>query len=159
MNYIGIDNGVSGTIGIIDDDHYQFLKSPTRKTQDYTKAKKNITRIDGIKLKKQLKPFSTYKCILERPLVNPTRFFSTCSAMRSLEALLIVLEDINMSYQFIDSKEWQKAILPKGCQGTELKKASVDIATRLYPLFSDMYKKHGDADGILIAEYARRYKI
>lgn len=159
MGYIGIDNGITGTIGIINDNEYHFYPTPTKKSQDYTKAKKNITRIDGIKLRNILKEYSTYRCILERPLVNPTRFFSTCSAMRSLEALLIVLESLSISYMFIDSKEWQKSLLPKGCKGVELKKASVDIGKRLFPNFSQVFDKHKDADGILIAEFARRNKL
>lgn len=47
-----------------------------------------------------------------------------------------------------------KALLPKGCSGEELKKASLDIGNRLFPQFDNI--KHPDRDGILIAEYARR---
>ena len=38
---------------------------------------------------------------------------------------------------------------------TELKKASLDIASRMFPTHIDTIKKQKDGDGILIAEYAR----
>ena len=44
--YIGIDNGVSGTIAVLSPSGNHFGKIPTKKEQDYTKAKKNITRLD-----------------------------------------------------------------------------------------------------------------
>ena len=48
----------------------------------------------------------------------------------------------------------QKDMLPKGCKGEELKKASLDIGNRLFPSFKTV--KHPDRDGLLIAEWARR---
>ena len=85
---------------------------------------------------------------------NPARFEATCSAMRALEAELTVLELYQVPYIFVDSKEWQRELLPKGIVGApELKKASLDIGKRLFP---EVLLKHPDRDGILIAEYARR---
>lgn len=54
--YIGIDNGVTGSIGVIAEDRsvVSFWKTPIIKQQDYTKAKKNITRIDGVLLSRNL---------------------------------------------------------------------------------------------------------
>ena len=75
-------------------------------------------------------------------------------AVRAFEATIVALEQLHIPYQYIDSKEWQKALLPKGCKGKELKKASHDIATRLFPVIT--LKKNEDADGLLIAEYAKR---
>ena len=92
--------------------------------------------------------------LMERPLVNPSRFASTASALRCHEAELIMIEVMGIRHMFVDSKEWQKALLPKGCSGEELKKASLDIGNRLFPQFDNI--KHPDRDGILIAEYARR---
>ena len=158
--WVGIDNGISGTIGIVGNDiESVFVKTPTKYEQDYTKAKKLITRLDYSKF---MELFSSYNkndiCVcLERPLVNPTRFKSSTSALRCHEAELIMIEILGMKHIFLDSKDWQKVMLPKGCSGEELKKASLDIGNRLFPQFADV--KHPDRDGILIAEYARRMNL
>ena len=163
--WIGIDNGVTGTIGIINEEGhvYEFFKTPVIKCLDYTKAKKYIHRIDSVSLTKKL---SLYKpehgeldvlVLIERPMVNPTRFVATTSALRALEALLIIVESLGIPYKFIDSKEWQKAMLPKGIKGSiELKQASKEIGKRLFPQFAI---NHPDMDGLLIAEYGRIKKI
>lgn len=159
--YLGIDNGVSGTIGYISDKFAIIDKTPVMKVQDYTKAKKNISRINVTELTNEINTLmsglqiSGSECfaLLERPMVNPTRFASTVSAARALEATLNVLELLGIPYAFIDSKEWQKSLLPSGCSGDELKSASYDIGTRLFP---GATIKHPDKDGLLIAEYARR---
>jgi len=161
--YIGIDNGISGNIGIACGAYTSFHKTPTIFGQDYTKAKKNISRIDSPALLKLLtseialhtssKPF----CLLERPMVNPQRFASTTSALRALEATLVILETLGIGYRFVDSKEWQKELLPKGVKGSEeLKKASNDIGQRLFPQFINIA---ADFDGLLIAEWARRNNL
>lgn len=155
--YIGIDNGVTGTIGIVRyADKARLLMVPTKKVQDYTKAKKNITRLDAVAFKALLEPFAdNCMVVMERPMVNPQRFTATASALRCLEAELVVIEDLGIPYMFIDSKEWQRAMLPKGIKGSEeQKRSSLDIGNRLFPEFKDF--KHSDRDGILIAEYARR---
>jgi hypothetical protein len=92
--------------------------------------------------------------IIERPMINPTRFKASISAARSLEATQIIFESLGIPYMFIDSREWQKAELPKGYEGPELKKASMDIGCRLFPDKAELIKKHKDADGLLIAHYA-----
>jgi hypothetical protein len=159
--YVGIDNGVTGSIGIIDliKNETQFILTPVFAEQNYTKAKANISRIDTKKLTEILKPYIGMKVhvSLERPLVNPGRFKSTVSALRALEATLVVIEDLGFSRAYIDSKEWQKVLLPSGLKGSDdLKKASEDIGCRLFPQHADLIKKHKDADGMLIAEYSRK---
>ena len=159
--YIGIDNGVTGTIGIIgsrrtDDGGIkvvEFMNTPVVSRLKYTKTKANITRIDGKKLKRVLSGLIDPFVVMERPLVNPTKFNATTSALRAHEATLIVLEGLDIPHMFVDSKDWQKVMLPKGCSDKELKFASRDIGSRLFPQLD--YGK-GDADGILITEWARR---
>lgn len=154
--YIGIDNGVSGTIAVLTDNETIFVKTPVKKEQDYTKAKKIITRVDVSALKELLEPFANDAFILlERPLVNPNRFAATASALRCHEAELTVIEMLGIPFQFIDSKEWQKALLPKGCDDT--KKASLDIGNRLFPQFREF--KHPDRDALLIAVYGKRNQL
>lgn len=158
--FVGLDNGVSGSIGIIGNDiEPVFVKTPVKKEQDYTKMKKIVTRLDYSAF---MELFSKYNkndiCVLlERPLVNSQRFTASTSALRCHEAELIMLEIMGVRHMFIDSKEWQKIMLPKGCNGEELKKASLDIGNRLFPQFEDF--KHPDRDGLLIAEYARRKNL
>ena len=159
--YIGIDNGVSGGIGIITPaEQVAFIPTPTISQQNYTKTKGNISRLNFEKFWDIMEDqMQDHDCmvILERPMVNPGRFKATISAVRCLEAQLIVLESLKIPYMYVDSKEWQKEMLPSGIKGsTELKKASLDIGTRLFPQFEKEIKKQKDADALLIAEYARR---
>lgn len=158
--WVGIDNGVSGTIGIVGEGIEPiFVKTPVKKEQDYTKAKKIITRLDYSKFMELFSGLNKNDIcvVMERVMVNPQRFAATVSALRCHEAELIMIELLGCKHMFIDSKEWQKAMLPKGCTGDELKKASLDIGNRLFPQFEDV--KHPDRDGLLIAEYARRKNL
>lgn len=158
--WVGLDNGVSGSVGIVGNDiEPVFVKTPVKKEQDYTKMKKIVKRLDYSAF---MELFSKYNkndvCVLlERPLVNSQRFTASTSALRCHEAELIMLEIMGVRHMFIDSKEWQKVLLPKGCSGEDLKKASLDIGNRLFPQFEDV--KHPDRDGLLIAEYARRKNL
>lgn len=158
--YIGIDNGVSGSIGVIPFSGVdpRMIQVPIFNTYNYTKVAQKINRIDTNILHEFLSGISTPFAIIERPMVNPARFKATQSALRALEATLIVLEKLDIPYQFVDSKQWQKVMLPKGLkESAKLKKASLDTGRRLFPQFAYMYKK--DADGILIAEWARRSRL
>ncbi len=137
---ISIDNGVSGSIAIIKYAEVRLYKTPTVIMQDYTKSKQNITRLDVEKFISILNEFNLYKnleigsiAIIERPMVNPGRWKATKSALRCLEATLTVLESFQIPYRFIDSKEWQRELLPKELKKEELKKASLDIGVRLFP--------------------------
>lgn len=157
--YIGIDNGASGSIGVIGYNGTTFGAIPAKREQSYTKKKQEITRICAAGLRRILVEYSICPvfAIIERPFINPQMFRASVSAARALESVLVVLEEMNIPYQYIDSKEWQKSLLPSGIKGTtELKKASSDIGIRMFPDWADAIRRHGDADGILIAEYARR---
>lgn len=164
--YIGIDNGVTGSIGIIGDSDElpQYLKTPVRKTLSYTKKKQFVTRVDvhGLRCiiaEVQRGVSCRMVAVLERPMVNPTRFKASESALRALEATLIVLEGAGIAYQYIDSKEWQRALLPSGIRKHELKIASMDVGMRLFPTLADEICAQRDADGLLIAEYAKRQRL
>jgi len=51
-------------------------------------------------------------------------------------------------------------MLPHGVKGpAELKKASADIGKRLFPGQTEAIDKHKDADGLLMAEWARRLQL
>jgi hypothetical protein len=161
MLYIGFDNGVTNNgVGVINDrGEAKLYPLPVKKELSYTKEAKHISRIDFNLLRvlfgEIIADFNEayVKVGLERPMVNSTRFNASMSAIRALETTLIALEDAQWPYEYIDSKEWQKVLLPKGLKGSdELKKASLDIGKRMFPGLN--IKK--DADGLLIAEYLRR---
>lgn len=155
--YVGIDNGVTGSLALLLNSTTQFMPVPVYKEQSYTKKKQQITRIDFPALLKILATWKPARAFIERPFVNPHGFKATASALRALEATLIAVEQIGLSYQYVDSREWQKVMLPAGIKGTpDLKRASVDIGCRLFPQYADSIRKHKDADSLLIAEWARR---
>ena len=158
---IGVDNGVTGTIGIVGEGlEPKIYHTPVKKELNYTKKKDNITRLDANGFSDILKQFDAkdVMVVMERPMVNPTRFKSTTSALRCFEAQLILIEHLGLAYCYVDSKDWQRELLPKGIKGAdEQKKASKDIGNRLFPQLADF--KHSDFDGLLIAEYARRKNL
>jgi hypothetical protein len=159
---IGIDNGVSGSIGMIQPSsgEYTFNKTPVQSYQDYTKKKKNVNRVIPSEFIEIITKFPGRKfALIERPMINPRKFTATISAVRCMEAQLQLLESLNISYDFCDSKEWQKTLLPAGCKGEALKTASRDIGIRLFPEVEEIIRKQKDADGMLIAEYARRSRL
>lgn len=91
--------------------------------------------------------------LLERPYCNPAGFNASMLAARALEATLVIVDLLKLDYQFVDSKEWQHVMLPKGIIGRdELKKASAETGRRLFPAVK--FKK--DADSLLMAEWAKR---
>jgi Holliday junction resolvasome RuvABC endonuclease subunit len=115
--YIGIDNGVSGAIAISSDGkQYHISKMPVFKDRDYTKKPRKISRISAPvlagRLKRVLDGFEEVVIGIERPMVNPTRFRSSVSALRALEATLIAIEEACVDkiteIRYIDSKQWSK---------------------------------------------------
>ena len=158
--YIGIDNGITGSIGVLGKERI-FALTPIKQEQDYTKKHQRISRLDTSEMLYMMFSYTTGSqhvlVLLERPLVNPSKFRATVSAVRCLEATLTVLEALSIPYEYLDSRQWQREMLPKGIKGsTELKRASRDIGIRLFPEFSEEIEAHGDADGLLMAEWARR---
>jgi hypothetical protein len=158
--YVGIDNGTSGAIGVVSDNSTLnfWWPTPIKNELSYTKTKQYISRVDFPKLMELFKDGILcwnvpVRVVMERPRVNPKQFKTTLSAMRSLEATLILIEDLKLPFSYVDSRDWQKDMLPSGIQDKELKKASKQIGKRLFPT-TDFGKS--DCDAILIAEWARR---
>lgn len=154
--FIGIDNGVSGAIGIVNGVRTEWWPMPVRKELNYTKAKKWINRVNTNHLKFYIEGITDDAiALIERPMVNPGRFQATISAVRCLEATLIVLEECNIPFQYVDSRQWQKDMLPSGLEGDELKAASLEIGRRMWPTI----KFKPDADAMLLAEWGRRKNL
>lgn len=151
-HYIGIDNGVSGSIGILGPQLIAFHRTPVHKERSYTKDEKNISRVDVAELRKLVQGYPEDTLVLvERPMVNPRRFAATLSAVRALEATLIVLEESNYFIRYVDSKEWQSVMLPKIVGSDELKAASLKLGNEMFP----GQKFKSDADSLLMAHWAR----
>jgi hypothetical protein len=154
-NFIGIDNGVTGSIGIISNGSAIFFETPITKCLSYTKSPQHIKRIAWNDLLNILPRDGL--ALIERPMINPRAFKASESALRSLESIIIVLEMLDIEFNFIDSKEWQRHFFSSGIIGKdELKKASLMIGMELFPEYAEKIKKHKDADGLLIAEYLRK---
>lgn len=156
MNYIGIDNGVSGSVAVLDENGavLYYGLTPVIKCLNYTKTKAWINRVNHRELGLLLEKYSdNSRCAIERPLVNPGRFKATLSALRALESTQIILETLRIPYEFMDSKEWQRVLLPAGLEKEELKIASNEVCKRKFP--SVELKKLGDGDSLLIAEHLR----
>lgn len=160
--YIGVDNGVTGSLAMIRAEESAMVEVPVVRQQSYQKEKAQITRIAYHDLVACLSEWVRHSrgyafVVIERPYVNPKGFKATASALRALEATLIAVESLGLPYAYVDSRQWQRQLLPKGVRGTsELKLASRDIGIRLFPQLSDAVTRHGDADSLLIAEWARR---
>ncbi len=148
-----IDNGVTGGITILHPDKSVFYSTtPVKKVKNYTKVEAHLHRIDTKKLETILcKLPKDTMVFIERPMINPGRFKASISAVRALEATLIVLEDLNLKYRYVDSKEWQSYMLPDIVGSEELKKASLAKGKELYPDLE--YDK--DADSLLLALWVK----
>lgn len=166
--WCGIDNGVTGSISFINEDpetgYYktEFMLTPVISQLSYQKTKvKHMNRIDFPKLfgiMKEHKEWSDRMVIgIERPMINSTRFDASLSARASLEAMLIMFDMLEVPFTYIDSKSWQKMLLPPNLKGSpEQKKASMDVGCRLFPEHKELIIKHKDADGLLIGLYMKR---
>lgn len=154
--YCGIDNGVSGSIGLLyPDGTNSFVLTPVIKELSYTKEKQFIHRINWKELLTNI-PKGSF-VLIERPMVNPRAFTATSSALRALEATLIIVEMLECEFIYIDSKEWQREFIASSVIGHDkLKEASKKIGIEIFPNHTTKITKHGDADGLLIAEYGRR---
>ena len=169
--FVALDNGVTGSVGIITVDYEkgavdsEFFLTPVRRELSYQKSKTAYrTRLDYFKMHEILENLknSVDRIVLsmERPMINATRMTASLSAIACLEAMLILLEDLEIPFSYMDSKEWQKAMLPAGLKGSdEQKKASMDVGCRLFPQHKELIQRHKDADGILMAEYLHRKGI
>jgi hypothetical protein len=179
--FIGIDNGITGSICVLDEGGkcLVYVPTPTQKTLNYTKAKEYVTRVTIKALADLLSPYAKdATVVLERPMINPGRWAASVSAIRCDEATRGVLEALGAKLIYVDSREWQTPMLPnrkavtkanKTCTAeeraqikkqaaafaNETKALSLMVAQRLFPYL--MFKKDGDA--VLMAEWARRNNL
>lgn len=156
MTIIGIDNGASGSVGIIRDGAaVHFGPVPTQDYLHYGKKGTISQRLDRAALKTLLDPYSlllSVRVYVERPFTaGPRMMNAAISAARFFEATIITLEDLGLGYEVIDSGVWQKPILGNVKGSAELKHASKLRGLQQYPPWRDAIVKQGDADALLIA--------
>ena len=162
--FLACDNGVTGSISIINsiDSSSLFVKTPAKVEQSYTKKKQNISRIDWLALDDLLLQYRNRQdtiVILERPMTNAMRVMATISGARAFESTVCCVERAGLGYEVVDSKQWQSVMLPSGVKKDQLKKTSADLGIRLFPHLQSIITKHGDADSLLMAEWARRINL
>lgn len=180
--YIGIDNGVSGSIAVVDSRGRLLLYAPTpvEMRQDYPKAKDMGNRVIPHALREMLAPYAENSTtVVERPVTNPmSGWKSIKSTLYCHEATRVIMEELGMRYQYVSSGDWQRPMLPnlksvpraKAGLSKEEKKAhkaritdvkkqtkvqSLETGRRLFP--GQKFKI--DADAALMAEWARKEKL
>lgn len=167
MKILGLDNGTTGSLSVYDTNlNIMTVHAlPVKKELDYTKEVKHITRIDypGMcELLTQIKKDTNndIHVYMEKPFTGGAIFMqNSIKAFRCFEAELIALEECEIGYTVINSKDWQKKVLPHGIKGSaELKKAALDVARRLYPYLSEKLTKE-NADSVLIAHHFKTEAI
>ncbi len=163
MKIIGLDNGTTGSLAVYDtESNIMALHSlPTKHELSFQKKAKHITRIDFPGLCELLTRIKSgandIHCFMEKPFSGGSRMINTSIlSHRCFEAEIIALEECEIGYTVISSKIWQRNLLPKGIVGSkELKKASYDVAKRLYPYLAEKLNT-SNADSVLIAHNFKR---
>lgn len=156
------DNGTTGTVGWMGyRGMSKMVEVPTKKRASFHKNPRATTVIDIKELERIICNWMDWGytepgaviAYRERPMINPKRWLASLSAIRADEAETIMLEQMGIKYQYVDSKAWQRHILPSsGKAGTTseiLKAESKEIGLKMFRSLSDIIEKHGDADGIL----------
>lgn len=164
--FIGIDNGVSGSVAILDQTGavLAYFRTPVFETLSYQKNASRIHRIATQLLENRLREFvprgTEGHILVERPMVMPARFAATVSALRAYEATLITAERVlpHFACETIDSRSWQKEMLGEGHKGPQLKVASAQRGGELFPGQKPMIASLKEADALLIAEWGRRHR-
>ncbi len=170
---IGIDNGTTGTMcsWILESGLIDFIETPSKRELNYQKEINYIDRLDHNNfkdwIKNQIKSAElVYKdkikviIILERPMVNPKRFDASLMAVRTYESTLVILQQMNLNYIVIDSKQWQHYFFGKETTFIDLKfeslKKGLEVVNEYENLdnIKNLIEKHGDADALLITKFA-----
>lgn len=154
---VGIDNGSTGSIGVLAEGFAHFLEVPTQDYLHYGKKGSIGQRLERSAFKTWLTSWRDIagtdpRIFIERPFSG--KFINAVvPAHRFFEATIICLEDLKFGYEVIDSGVWQTPVLGNVKGSPELKRASLLRGIQLYPKLEADLRAHGDADGLLIAHY------
>lgn len=151
---IAFDNGVSGYYTILSADGklVDHGHVPVKRCLNYTKEEQHLSRIDVPKLRTllSLHTVNQPQVLLERPMINNTRFKQSMSAIRAFEATIIVLEEVGLTYEVVDSKQWQRSMLPGDIASDQLKAEANKIAK------AKLGEKIVEGDSALMALWAHK---
>ncbi len=163
---IGIDNGPTGSIGIMRDGQpVHFGPIPTQPYLHYGKKGTISNRLDRDALRSLvfgkiplITDRSAARVYIERPFTGSSMMIkSMLSSARFFEATIITLEDLGLGYEVVDSGVWQKPTLGAVSGSDALKLASKLRGIQMYPQFKDAITRQKDADGLLIAHHFSRH--
>lgn len=165
--FIGIDNGVTGSIGRVSrgyDSEPVYVPTPTKR--DIRGGRK----IDWYNLEEVifnlLQPVrgGDVWFILERPFKNPGMFSTSikaecahCNTVQAIEAVTDKYGNLfsKMYITTIKPKDWQNELLGKNLTSAQLKERSKELGISLFPELKNAITKQKDADGLLIAYHAK----
>lgn len=131
MIFVGVDGGKKGGIVVLSDKGNIIMQSimPIHKGK---KAEYDIAGISDI-FKRLKEEHSKVNVFLEKALILPVSGrISIASTSFCNGVIQGVLTALNISYQIISSKEWQKEVL-KGLNQTDTKQASIMFCQRKFP--------------------------
>jgi len=164
MIYIGIDPGLSGAVGVIDEGAGNALPklfvydTPTALVEGETTKRKYLGRAMAL----LLKPFadrSDVLAVLENVHAMPKQGVSSSFNFGEGKGRWEgILDAYAIPYESVSPQRWKKAIMAD--QGKE-KSAARFKAMSLFPELADYFKlvKHdGRAESLLMAEYGRRLR-
>ena len=161
MRYIGIDNGLSGGIAVIENRKVLELLTMPTVVGSNDRNEYDIPAI--IKILEKYKKDSVL--IIEKahamPVIGVVQAFSFGKLYGIMLALVCALK---IPYNIVHSKTWQKEMF-RDISSDNTKQASVIVAKQLYPeqtfLASERSKKMHDGltDAILIATYGQRKNL
>lgn len=165
MIYIGIDPGLSGATGVIDDtaefpenNREQVFDTPTVLVEGEKTKRKYL--VSGMAL--LLKPYASrgdVLAVLENVHSMPKQGVSSSFCFGEGKGMWEgILAALNIPVELVSPQRWKKEIMAD--QGKE-KSAARFKAMALFPSLADQLKlvKHdGRAEALLLAEYGRRLR-
>lgn len=151
---LSFDNGVTGSLAIFSPDGTIFEPMPT-KPQLMGKAGKQIKRIDHEQLSLLIGNVTEpVHAFVERPFTGgPMMVNVSVLSARAYESVLIVLEQLGIGYETVDSKVWQSAMLGNVKGSANLKVASKLRAMEMFPVHAAAVKSHKDGDSLLMGSF------
>lgn len=148
--YIGIDNGVSGSIGILRDGVPELIHA-----REYTRPKakrKGSLECDPFAITKILEDAKPDGVVLERPFRGQFRN-TEVSAAHFDSVVRTILETRGIPFIQVDSKKWQGPLLGIVKAG-ETKHTSLSLGKRRWPALAAQIEDQGDADALFMAVHA-----
>jgi crossover junction endodeoxyribonuclease RuvC len=148
--YIGIDPGASGAIAFMGDSGEVWTVTHSETPHDQSEA-----------LRDALKGFKEVFCIIERVWAMPGQgVTSMFNFGKSFGISLGLLTAHQIPYEMVTPQKWQAAFnLPtKKVAGSTTNKKNVH-KERAQELFPSLTITHKIADALLIAKYAKEYRI